>query len=330
VRFHRQRTLNNSLVSASRKGGRSKGWPPFFLAFSLLCGDAKNEVGPGEDVFTQYDAEIVDIREHDPRAFTQGLAFWQGDLFEGTGRRGQSALRRIDLEAGRVLDSRRLPDAYFGEGVTVFRGTVYQLTWKAGLCFTYDARNLKPLRSFKYEGEGWGLTHDGTSLILSDGSSRLRFMSPESFEEKRRVSVQRQGEAVTGLNELEYIDGLVYANVWRTDFILIIDPSSGKAVGEVDLSGLLKRADRVASKAGVLNGIAFDGERDRLFVTGKCWPNLFQIRLTPKQKIDASPPVQLFSPIGKGMETLKGLGPFCAAESLFFLGQPFQRRDARR
>jgi len=294
VRLIHENVRNFLLISASVRGASyGRGLPLcFFTLLLIVCGSircshhepayATSSLAPNDPeqkTCEMYGVEIVDIMEHDPGAFTQGITFWEGDLFEGTGRRGQSTLKRRDLDTGEVLTAIRLSDLYFGEGVTVFKGTVYQLTWKSGLCLTYDAKDLRPLKSFSYEGEGWGLTHDGQYLIMSDGSSQLRFMTPDTFEEKRRLTVKCQGQAVSGLNELEYVDGMIYANIWCSDSILIIDPDSGRAVGKIDLGGLLKRGGLEESKSDVLNGIAFDERGNRLFVTGKCWPALFQVRL---------------------------------------------------
>lgn len=219
--------------------------------------------------------EIVQSYPHDPAAWTQGLVYQDGELFEGTGRRGHSALRLVDLPTGEILRSTRLADAQFGEGVTIWQDRIIQLTWKGGIGFVYDKDTFELLRTFSYPTEGWGITHDGSYLVMSDGSAVLRFWDPETFEEVRSVEVTAQGEPVANLNELEYVDGEILANVWQTDFVVRIRPEDGAVVGWIDLSGLLSGADG----AGVLNGIAYDTAGDRLFVTGKYWPKLFEIDL---------------------------------------------------
>lgn len=222
--------------------------------------------------------EVVNTFPHDPRAYCQGLVIDQGILYEGTGKYGESTLRRVELDTGRVLQSVSLPRRYFGEGITIMGDKIYQLTWKSHVGFVYDKKTLNAIDRFRIVGEGWGLTHDGTHLIMSDGSSTLRFLDPQTFAVKRRLLVQSQGRRVPKLNELEYVNGEILANVWYEDYIVRIDPVSGKVVGWIDLRNLLPgRRDREA----VLNGIAYDADKDRLFVTGKNWPKLFEIRVKP-------------------------------------------------
>jgi glutamine cyclotransferase len=219
--------------------------------------------------------EVVASYPHDPMAFTQGLVFDKGQLFEGTGRHGESSLRRVDLESGEVQQRADLGLRYFGEGITILGERIYQLTWQSHIGFVYERDSFRQLQTFFLPGEGWGLTHDGSALIVSDGTPVLRFLDPENFRELRRVTVTEAGQPLARLNELEYIDGEVWANVWYTDYIVRIDPASGVVTGKLDLSGLHQGREPDA----VLNGIAWDAESRRLFVTGKLWPALYEIRL---------------------------------------------------
>ena len=214
---------------------------------------------------------------HDPSAFTQGLAAVDGRLYEGTGQYGASSLRRVDIETGRVEQMVNLDRAYFGEGITVFDGRIYQLTWQRQRGIVYDLESFAVLGTFRYAGEGWGLTHDGEHLIMSDGSATLKFIDPQSFEVVRRVVVRDGERTIARLNELEYIDGEVWANIWYDDRIVRIAPADGRVVGWLDLATLYPAGAR--GREEVLNGIAYDASRDRLFVTGKNWPALFEIEV---------------------------------------------------
>ena len=226
--------------------------------------------------------QIVHIYPHDPSAFTQGLVYSDGHLYESTGLNGQSSLRMVDLPTGRVLQRYNLPAEYFGEGLTDWGSHLVQLTWQNGTGFVYDRFSFSLRGSFHYEGEGWGLTHDRTSLILSDGSSTLRFLNPESFREIKRISVHDgPGSPIKNLNELEYIHGEIYANVWQSDRIVRISPRTGRVLGWIDLSGLIDQRE-LQDPGAVLNGIAYDAKADRLFVTGKLWPHLFEIKVVPR------------------------------------------------
>jgi glutamine cyclotransferase len=224
---------------------------------------------------------VVKTYPHDRDAFTQGLQYLDGGLFEGTGLRGRSSIRRVALETGHVLQRRDIPEPYFGEGITIWKSDLYQLTWQSGVAFVYDRATFAPKRQFRYVGEGWGLTHDGTNLIMSDGTPELRFLDPATFAERRRVRVMAGTRPVDNLNELEFVKGEVLANVWQTDNIVRIEPKSGRVLGWIDLSGLLTPGERAAAE--VLNGIAYDAAGDRLFVTGKLWPKLFEIKLVARQ-----------------------------------------------
>lgn len=228
--------------------------------------------------------EIIREFPHDSQAFTQGLVFAQGSLYEGTGLRGQSSLRRVDLQTGQVLQQHRLAPELFGEGVTIFQNKIFQLTYTSQLAFVYDRDSFALLQEFRYATQGWGLTHDGEQLIMSDGSSTLYFRDPATFTVTKELQVFDASGPVTRLNELEYIEGSIYANIWFQDRIVIISPESGKVLKWVDLSGLLPPEDRRSGDA-VLNGIAYDAVHKRLFVTGKLWPTLFEIRLVPQASI---------------------------------------------
>lgn len=228
-----------------------------------------------------YDYEILAVYPHDPTAFTQGLVYDNGQLLEGTGRRGQSTLRRVDLATGRVRQQIPLAPDLFGEGITLFQEQIYQLTWQEHTGFVYDAASFALQRQFSYPTEGWGLTHDGRQLIMSDGSSTLYFLDPAGLTITGQVTVFDDQGPVNQLNELEYVQGEVWANVWHTDTIVRIDPATGRVVGRIDLTGLLR--DVPANQpVDVLNGIAYDPAGDRLFVTGKLWPHLYEIRLHPR------------------------------------------------
>jgi glutamine cyclotransferase len=226
----------------------------------------------------RYGYEVVNVYPHDPEAFTQGLEFHDGLLLESTGRH-PSSVRRVRLEDGEVLAKRELDNQFFGEGLTAIGERILTLTWQGGHGFVWDIDDLEPAGTFSYSGEGWGLTHDAARVILSDGSASLRFLDPNTLQQTGSVPVTYMGRPLDRLNELEFIDGEVWANVWQTNYIVRIDPATGVVVGVIDLTGLLP--DPVANPSDdVLNGIAWDAENRRLFVTGKFWPKLFEIRLT--------------------------------------------------
>ena len=229
----------------------------------------------------RYACEIKNVYPHDRAAFTQGLIFKDGVLWESTGQYGSSSLRKVELKTGEVLKTISVPREFFAEGMTVFRDKVYQLTWQNHKGFIYSPGDFAKTGEFKYTGEGWGLTHDADSLILSDGTNQIRFLDPETFAVRRTISVFEDGQPLRELNELEYVKGEIFANVWQTDRIVRIDPKTGRLTGTVDLAGLLPEADRDAD-TDVLNGIAYDESGDRLFVTGKLWPKLFEVRLVRK------------------------------------------------
>ena len=225
---------------------------------------------------------VLKTYPHDPAAYTQGLIYRDGFLFESTGLNGRSTLRKVKLETGEVVQQHRLDRAYFAEGLEEWHGQLVQLTWRSNIAFVYDLASFAPRRTLSYSGEGWGLTRDPEGFILSDGTERLRFLHPDTFREVRRVTVTDGGVAVRDLNELEYIRGEVYANIWHTDRIARISPQSGRVISWIDLKGLMSAGYRLDSEA-VLNGIAYDTERKRLFVTGKLWPRLFEIEVVPRK-----------------------------------------------
>jgi glutamine cyclotransferase len=224
--------------------------------------------------------KIVHTYPHDPHAYTQGLIYLDGHLYESTGLNGRSSLRMVDLDTGHVEQEIPVPSKYFAEGLTNWGSTLVQLTWLAHTGFIYDRFSFRQLRTFHYDGEGWGLTQDGRSLILSDGTATLRFLDPVTFAVTRSIVVKDGESPVTQLNELEYVRGEIYANVWHTDRIARIAPVTGKVLGWIDLSGLLA-ADKHSDPEAVLNGIAYDAAHNRLFVTGKLWPTLFEIEVVP-------------------------------------------------
>ncbi|HEX9922254.1 MAG TPA: glutaminyl-peptide cyclotransferase [Anaerolineae bacterium] len=239
--------------------------------------------GPIPDVSGEtplYTFRIINIYPHDSNAYTQGLIYQDDIFYEGTGLRGQSTLRKVEVETGQVFQLLRLADELFGEGITIFGDRIIQLTWQEHIGFVYDKNSFELQQEFTYPTEGWGLTHDGERLIMSDGTALLYFRDPANLTEIGRVEVFDENGPVILLNELEYINGEVFANIYRTDRIARIDPQTGRVLGWIDLTGLLTPEDRL-QPVDVLNGIAYDAEADRLFVTGKLWPKLFEIELIP-------------------------------------------------
>jgi len=234
--------------------------------------------GPANSTPLRYTYDIVNVYPHDENAFTQGLIFENGVLYESTGLCGYSTLRRVELETGNILQFYALPSQFFGEGITIFDEKIIQLTWKSNKGFVYDKYSFDLLQEFDYPTEGWGITHNGSHLIMSDGTATLYFIDPETFEKVGQVEVH-DNSPVTELNELEYIQGKVYANIWKEEKIAIIDPQTGQVKGWIDLTGIqdLENSDT----NNVLNGIAYDAKEDRLFVTGKRWSQLFEIKLIP-------------------------------------------------
>ncbi len=250
-------------------------------------GEGEGETEGNTLLRQDYGYEIVNVYPHDPAAFTQGLLYADGILYEGTGLYGESTLRKVDLETGTLLQIIEMPrrkvglrqQDLFGEGIALVNSGLFQLSWRAGIAFLYDRETFELKQEFAYKTEGWGLTYDGQSLIMSDGTASLYFRDPVTFELQRRVAVYDGNTAIKRLNELEYIDGVLWANIWQTDRIARIDPATGEVLGWIFLEGLLSAQE--AASADVLNGIAYDKENDRLFVTGKRWPKLFEIHLVP-------------------------------------------------
>ena len=238
---------------------------------------ARPEPPPNAPV-PKYGYQIVNIWPHDSNAFTQGLIIVDGRLLESTGQEGNSSLRRVEPETGKILQKVDVPIPYFAEGITVLNGKVYQLTWQHELGFIYDLQTLNRVGQFNYEGEGWGITTDGQSLIMSDGTNQLRFLDPSSFRVTKTITVTDGKTPVRQLNELEFIQGEIYANVWHDQRIAVIDPQTGRVKAWIDLTGLMPQED-LANEEAVLNGIAYDQANDKLLVTGKLWPRLFEIKV---------------------------------------------------
>jgi glutamine cyclotransferase len=263
-------------ICCASRGGRHRACFSLLLLFGamLLLGNDAEGAAPIEGY------RVVHTYPHDSSAFTQGLVMIGGMLYEGTGLNGRSSVRAMDLATGRVIQSVEVPAQYFGEGLTDWGGNLVELTWKAQRGFVYDRFSMRLVRTFAYKGEGWGLTHDRQHLIMSDGTAVLRFLDPVTFQVVRTLSVSDGGRPVMELNELEYIHGEIYANVWQTDRIARISPQTGKVIAWIDLNGLLAADERTDGNA-VLNGIAYDQKSDRVFVTGKLWPKLFEIKLVP-------------------------------------------------
>ncbi|MFO8101341.1 MAG: glutaminyl-peptide cyclotransferase [Dehalococcoidia bacterium] len=247
----------------------------------ILSPSCSNSSGnsPSNEVIT-YTYEIVQTYPHDRNAFTQGLVFADGFLYEGTGLHGRSTTRKVLPETGEVIQIYELPARFFGEGITIYKDSLIQLTWQSGIGFVYDKSTFELLDEFSYDCEGWGLTTDGERLIMSDGSATIYFREPESFREITRIEVKDGDNPVVRLNELEYVQGEIYANIWQTDLIAIIDAETGQITGWVNLRGLLAPEEQT-QPVDVLNGIAYDAKNDRLFVTGKLWPRTFEIKLIP-------------------------------------------------
>jgi len=254
-----------------------------------VAGKANSNTAKTGAAVPVYTYEIVKTYPHDAKAFTQGLVFHNNFLYEGTGgtrARGDdffSSLRKVELESGKVLQKFDLATDYFGEGITIFNDKIYQLTWREKTAFVYDLNDFKLLKEFRYAGEGWGLTHDDAHLMMSDGTHIIRFINPENFETVRTIAVfDEKGHPLMELNELEYIKGEIWANIWQKATIVRIDPNTGKLLGRIDLTKLADEQMESSKEADVLNGIAYDEAADRLFITGKKWNKLFEIKIKPK------------------------------------------------
>lgn len=251
------------------------------LVGMALAGMAMAGAAPARAEVPFYGYEIVNAYPHDENAYTQGLYIEDGDFYESTGQYGASSLRRVDIETGEVLEQIDLPEQYFGEGIVGWGEEIVLLTWRAGVGFVFSREGFRKIRQFTYEGEGWGLTHDGTRIIMSNGAHVLRYLDPETLEPVARLPVTFRGRPLPRLNELEWVDGLIYANVYGAEQIVQIDPKTGAVVGLIDLSGILPDEERRPGRTDVLNGIAYDPETERLFVTGKNWPKVYEIKVTP-------------------------------------------------
>lgn len=255
------------------------------LLACVACGNNSNSSLPSvstgsasTNTVPTHGYQILNIFPHDSNAFTQGLILVDGKLLESTGQEGFSSLRSVELETGKILKKVEIPSPYFAEGVTLLNGKVYQLTWLHNVGFIYDAQTLERVGEFQYAGEGWGLTTDGQSLIMSDGSNRLQFLDPNNFRVTRTISVTEGTKPVGQLNELEFVRGEIYANIWHDERIAVIDPQSGRVKAWIDLTGLMPETE-VLDEEAVLNGIAYDQANDKLYVTGKLWPRLFEIKV---------------------------------------------------
>ncbi len=261
----------------------------FLVAISLRAPILEAQTASDSDGSSSvqvFDYQIIKTYPHDSEAFTQGLVYDKGMFFEGTGELGQSSLRRVDLETGRVLKQKSLAGTLFGEGIAVWKDRLIQLTWRSGIGFVYDKENLTKVGDFRYQTEGWGITSDGKNLIMSDGTETLHFLDPETFQEKGQIKVEADGVPVKGLNELEYVKGEIFANVWPTNWIVILSPETGQVKGVFSLQGILQKGGALqdGQRVDVPNGIAYDPEGDRLFVTGKLWPKVFQIELVAENE----------------------------------------------
>ena len=238
--------------------------------------------GPAAAQAPEYGYRVVHRYPHSTQSFTEGLFYRDGYLYESTGLEGHSAIQKVELKTGRIVEKREIAPQYFGEGIIAWGDRLIELTWKSQIGFVYDLASFKPRSSFAYAGEGWALTQDGKRLIMSDGTPELRFLDPVTLKETGRLKVTDAGRAVGNLNELEYVDGEIYANIWLTDTIARIDPRTGAVTGWIDLTGILSPTERVPGQTDVLNGIAYDARTKRLFVTGKMWPAVFEIALVKK------------------------------------------------
>jgi len=264
---------------------RSRRWvwaAVVMLVAMLLIGGglfAWHQIGRGRHgSASARDYVLVTSYPHDPAAYCQGLVYHEGYLYEGTGKYGESSIRKVKLESGDVLRQMKLDERLFGEGITIWKDHLIQLTWKSRQALVYDVETFQLAGRFAYRGEGWGLTHDGQHLIMSNGTDTLQFLDPSTFNVKRRLTVRDGRHRIGNLNELEYVEGEIYANIWYDDRIVRISPETGRVIGWLDLSGLYPKSKR-SHRDAVLNGIAYDSERRRLFVTGKDWPRLYEIQL---------------------------------------------------
>ena len=290
----RQGTKRQTATAVARTTGRRspRVWAVAVLALAVLGGiwavrsSLPSQASPSSVASAQSQSVVRSLRvdvlrelAHERDAYTQGLVWWNDQLFESTGRHGESTLRRLDPQTGRVEQRIEVPDQYFGEGLALVDRRLLMLTWTSGRAFTYDRDSFEAGEIFEYQGEGWGLCHDGDRLVMSDGSDRLTFRDPDSFEPIGELLVRLRGQPLDDLNELECVDGAVYANVWEQDFLVRIDPETGRVTDYIDATGLLQGADRNGSE--VLNGIAYDPTAETFYITGKWWPKMFEVRFVP-------------------------------------------------
>jgi glutaminyl-peptide cyclotransferase len=259
---------------ASLTGCGCSGTPP-----ARVVDLATPSPAPSANPVQRYTYTVTKSYPHDANAFTQGLLIKDDNTFwESTGLNGESSLRIVDIATGAVQQKVDIPDRYFGEGMTEFKGKLYMITWQEGTCFVYDPKTLAKTATFSYKGEGWGITHDDTHLIMSNGSDKINFINPDNFKIERTISVTQAGFPMTQLNELEYIEGEIWSNVWQTDLMLRIDPANGNVKGVIDFTGLLPASDRLGN-TDVLNGIAYNKNNKKIYVTGKNWPKLFEVEI---------------------------------------------------
>lgn len=240
------------------------------IIFSFISGTLAQDV-------KHYNYKIINSYPHNKNSFTQGLEFFEGYLYEGTGLKGNSFLKKINLKTAEVKKIYKLADIYFGEGITIFNEKIYQLTWKSNIGFIYNL-DFKLIDQFFYEYQGWGLTHDNNHLIISDGTNTIRFLDPKNLKVVKKIKVSKNSKKVTNINELEYIKGKIYANIWQKNYIVIIEPETGRVTGVIDLEGIINK-DSYNHDINVLNGIAYDSKNNRLLVTGKFWPKIFEIEI---------------------------------------------------
>jgi glutaminyl-peptide cyclotransferase len=252
--------------------------------WTLIFGCIVNFAAASQAAVPVYDVEIVHTYPHDSSAFTEGLFYLNGFLYESTGRQQHSSIRRVRLDTGEVVQKLDIPAQFFGEGIVNWKGHLVSLTWQSQTGFVFDLSTFRLQRQFHYMGEGWALTQDGKRIIMSDGSSELRFLDPGTLKETSRLQVTFDGRPTRNVNELEWVKGEIFANVWKTNWIIRIDPNTGHVVGVINVAGLLTPSDNVKDPESVPNGIAYDAKGDRLFVTGKNWPKLFEIRLVKSDR----------------------------------------------